>query len=136
MSASRPLPQPDEDTAPFWEAARDGRLLIQRCESCGAVQFYPRVLCTACGEGPPAWQEASGRGTVHTFTIVRQNLVPPFKDLAPYVLAIIDLEEGVRMMGNVLECDPADVHIGMAVEVVFEPATDELSLPMWRPASA
>ena len=134
MSAGRPLPLPDADTAPFWEAAHEGRLLIQRCESCDAVQFYPRALCTSCGTGPPAWLEASGRGTVHTFTVVRQNLMPPFKDLAPYVLAIIDLEEGVRMMGNVLECDPAEVHIGMAVEVFFEPATDELSLPMWRPA--
>jgi uncharacterized OB-fold protein len=96
----KPLPAPDGVSAPFWKAAAEGRLLIQRCPACGHRQFYPRALCTACG-ADPEWMEASGRGTVHTFTIVRQHGQRGFKEELPYVVAIIELEEGPRMMGNV-----------------------------------
>jgi uncharacterized OB-fold protein len=129
----RPIPAPDALERPFFEAAARGELLYQRCPACGHVQFYPRAVCTACG-GDPAWAQASGRGAVHTYTVVRQNGMPPFKDELPYVVAMVELPEGVRMMGNVTGVGADDVRVGFALEayaVEFEPG---LALPFWRPA--
>jgi uncharacterized OB-fold protein len=99
---------------------------------CGHRQFYPRALCTACG-ADPAWAEASGRGTVHTYTIVRQYGAPPFKDELPYVVAVIELDEGVRMVGNVTDCPVEQVHVGMAVEAYAVAAAERVGVPYWRP---
>lgn len=107
-------------------------MLIQRCRSCVRPQFYPRYFCTECA-GDVDWIEASGRGEVHSFTIVRQNGTPPFDTLVPYVLALIELDEGVRMMGNIVDVAIDDVHIGMPVQVTFTRETDDIVLPMWRP---
>jgi len=131
VTTTRPLPLPDQDTEVFWGGAKNGKLMIQRCAACERTQFYPRFFCTACA-GDVEWIEASGRGSVYTHTIVRQNATPPFDTLVPYVLAMIDLEEGVRMMGNVVGVPVDDVGIGMAVEVDFVRETDEIWLPMWR----
>jgi len=128
----RPLAPRDAFHAPHFKAGREGRLLIQSCPSCGHRQFYPRALCVACG-ATPEWSEASGRGTVYTYTVIRQMLVPPFKNDIPYVVAMVDLEEGVRLMGNVLSCPPDDVYIGMPVEVCFVALDDETAFPQWRP---
>jgi uncharacterized OB-fold protein len=128
----RVLPDPDGTERPFFEAAARGELRYQRCPACGHVQFYPRPVCTACG-ADPEWATASGRGTVHTFTVVRQNFMPPFKDELPYVVAMIALEEGVRMMGNVTGCAPAQVRIGMAVEAYAVECEPGLGVPFWRP---
>jgi uncharacterized OB-fold protein len=133
VSTTRPLPLPNQDTEPFWQGTREGKLLIQRCTSCGRPQFYPRFFCTACA-GDVEWMAASGRGTVYSFSVVRQNGTPPFDALVPYVLALIDLEEGVRMMGNVTEIPVDEVGIGLAVQVHFVRETDEIWLPLWRPA--
>jgi len=116
----------------FFEAAKRGELLYQRCPSCGHRQFYPRALCTACG-GEPAWATAAGRGVVHTFTIVRQNGQPPFKDELPYAVAMIELEEGVRMMGNVTGCPVESVRIGMPVEAYAVECDESMAVPFWRP---
>jgi uncharacterized OB-fold protein len=128
----RPVPAPDNVTTPYWEACSRGELIIQRCPSCGERQFYPRAMCKTCGE-TPEWETASGRGTVHTYTIIRQNYSKPFRELLPYVVAIVELEEGVRMMGNVLDVAPEDVRIGMPVEVTFEQAGENIGVPFWRP---
>lgn len=117
----------------FFEAAARGELLYQQCPACGHRQFHPRLLCTACG-GDVAWATASGRGAVHTFTIVRQNGMPPFKEQLPYAVAMIDLAEGVRMMGNVTGCAADDVRIGMAVEAYAVDCGDGMAVPFWRPA--
>lgn len=117
----------------FWEAAQQGKLLIQECPSCGHRQFYPRNICVACGASP-GWLEASGRGTLYTYSVVRQYLLPPFKDMLPYVTAMVDLEEGVRMMTNIVDCDLDHVKIGMPLEVKFVAARDDLTVPYWRPA--
>ena len=130
--ATRPLPLPEPETAPFWEATLAGKLVIQHCLRCDRRQFYPRYLCAACG-GDVTWIEASGQGEVHSYTVVRQNGTPPFDALVPYVLAIIELDEGVRMMGNVVDVSVDDVRIGMPVQVSFVPETDDVVLPMWRP---
>lgn len=129
---TRPVPRKDAISGPYFEAAAEGRLTIQRCPKCGNRQFYPRAACTQCG-ATPEWEEASGRGTVHTFTVIRQNHAKPFKDELPYVVAIVELDEGPRMMGNVTGCDPDDVHIGMPVEVYFRLADEAVGVPFWRP---
>ena len=130
----KPLPLPDGVSAPYWQAAAEGRLLIQQCPSCGHRQWYPRALCTACG-ADPEWLECSGRGVVHTFTVVRQMGMRAFREDVPYVVAMIDLEEGPRLMGGITDCDPDSVVIGLPVEVHFVTAAEDIGIPYWRPAS-
>ena len=101
--------------------------------ACGHRQFYPRALCTVCG-ADPEWERASGRGTVHTFTVIRQNYAKPFRDELPYVVAMIELAEGPMMMSNVTDCAADDVHVGMPVEAHFVTADDEIGVPFFRPA--
>ncbi len=132
-SWQRPLPAADAGGKAYWAAAADGRLIIQHCPACDHRQFYPRELCTRCG-AQPQWQDASGRGTVYSFTIVRQSATPPFRDELPYVVAVVELVEGPRMLANVVGCSPDEVHIGMPVlahAVLVEPG---LAIPMWEPA--
>jgi uncharacterized OB-fold protein len=128
----KPLPATDEVNAAYWAAAAEGRLLIQECAHCRHRQFYPRALCTRCG-GEPEWLECSGRGTVHTFTIVRQMGMRPFRDELPYVVAMVELEEGPMLMGNVTDCDPDSVRIGMPVEAYFVRAAEDVGITMWKP---
>jgi uncharacterized OB-fold protein len=130
----RPKPAKDPVSATYWEAAARGELLIQHCPSCGNRQWYPRAVCTACGENPE-WQKTSGRGTVHTFTVIRQNYAKPFREELPYVVAMIELDEGPMLMGNVTDVDVETVHIGMPVEVYMIEAEEGLGVPFWRPAS-
>jgi uncharacterized OB-fold protein len=125
----RPTPAPAE----FWEAAASGRLLVQRCEACGHRQFYPRAWCTECG-ADPTWEEVSGRGTVHTYTVIRQQGAKPFRNEIPYVVAMIELEEGPRMMGNITGCPVEDVAIGMAVRAYAVVAEPGVGVPFWEPA--
>jgi uncharacterized OB-fold protein len=129
----KPLPQPDNVSAPYWQAAAEGRLLVQECPACGQRQFYPRALCTSCG-GEPEWLECSGRGTVHTFTVVRQYGARPFRDELPYVIAMVELEEGPMMLGAITDCDVDDVSIEMPVVVHYIKAADDVGIPYWRPA--
>ena len=129
----KPAPGPDPETEPYWRAAHEGRLLVQRCRSCGNHQLYPRWRCLRC-RGEVEWVDASGRGTVYSFTVIRQNFSRSFKHLIPYVVALVDLEEGPRLMTNVVGCPPEDVRIGMAVRVRFEPVSDEAALPLFEPA--
>jgi uncharacterized OB-fold protein len=132
-SLDRPKLAPGALDRAFFEAAARGELLYQRCPTCDHVQFYPRQLCTACG-GDSAWATASGRGVVHTFTIVRQNGQPPFKAEVPYAVAMVELEEGVRMMGTVIGCPVESVQIGMPVEAYAVECEDGLAVPYWRPS--
>jgi uncharacterized OB-fold protein len=129
----RPAPVLDPDTAGYFEAARDGRLLVQRCEVCANTQLYARDRCLRC-RGPLQWVEASGRGAVYSFTVIRQNYQRPFRDWLPYVVALVDLEEGPRVMTNIVDCDPESVHIGMAVRARFEAVSDEAGIALFEPA--
>lgn len=128
------LPTPDPSTQPWWDAAREGRLLVKRCADCGRAHFYPRPFCPHCWSANVAWEQASGRGTLYTWSVVHQNDLPPFNERVPYVAAIVELEEGPRMMTNIVDCDPAALAVGMPVEVTFRPATDDVTLPVFRPA--
>jgi uncharacterized OB-fold protein len=133
----KPLPQPSHESQPFWDAAREHRLTYQRCSACGTRVFYPRDVCTGpmCfGVGTLEWVEASGKGWVYSFTISYQPAHPAFADDVPYVLAIIELDEGIRMNSNVVGIAPEDVKIGMRVEVVWDDVTPEFTLPKFQPA--
>lgn len=128
------LPTPDETTEEYWAAAADGRLLIKRCADCMRTHAYPRPFCPHCWSDAVEWVEASGRASVYTFSIVRQNDLPPFKEWLPYVAAIVDLEEGPRLMTNIVDCPIEDVRIGMEVELATREA-DDITVPVFRPSS-
>lgn len=128
------LPQPDLETQPFWDAAREGRLLIKRCNACTKTYFYPRPFCPHCWSEDVEWVEASGQATLYTWSVVYRNDLPPFPDRVPYVAAVVDLAEGPRMMTNVVECDFDALEVGMALEAVFHPTSDEITIVQFRPA--
>lgn len=129
----KPLPVPNEDTRAYWDGCRRHELLLQRCGSCGALQFYPRAICSACLSQDLSWQKATGFGTVYSYTIVHRPPSPAFAPQVPYVVALIDLDEGVRMMSHVVDCPPDQVAIGQRVQVAFRDETPEITLPVFRP---
>lgn len=129
-----PAPAADWETRAYWEGAVRGELVLQRCGACGAVQHRPRALCVSCFAGEISHFVASGRGRVHTFTVTRQNQAPGFAKACPYVLAYVELEEGPRLLTNVVGCDPAEVRIGMPVVVEFAATDGEFPVPVFRPA--
>lgn len=128
--------EPSELSLPFWEAARERRLVLQRCELCGSWQHPPRPVCVSCGDPglSLAWREVSGRGTVYSYTVVERALIAALRDQVPYVLALIELEEGQRMLSLLLGCEPVEARIGLAVRLDFEPFGADLQLPIFRPA--
>jgi uncharacterized OB-fold protein len=131
----KPLPRIDEETRGYWEALARRELYFQRCRDCGTKRFYPRAVCPVCLSSATTWVRASGRGTVYSFTVTHQNQAPGFREELPYVLAYVELEEGPRLMTNVVGCAPDAVRIGMPVEVVFEDVTPEVTLAKFRPRS-
>ncbi len=126
-----PTPAVDRETLPWWQAAAEHRLLLQRCDTCGCVRLPPGPLCPTCRSFDQSWQEASGRGTVYTYTIVHRAYVRGLP--VPYVVAVVALEEGPKLTSNVVDVEPAAVQIGMAVEVVWEDMGPAVSVPRFRP---
>ncbi len=131
----KPLPRIDEESRGYWEALARHELYFQRCRNCGTKRFYPRAVCTNCLSSAVEWVRASGRGTVYSFTVTHQNQSPGFREELPYVLAIVELDEGVRLTTNIVVGAVDAVRIGMPVEVVFEDVTPEITLPKFRPVS-
>lgn len=134
MSYDKLVPTPTPDTQPYWQGLKEGRLCLQRCADCGKVRHYPHPVCDACWSMNTDWVDAGGRGTVHSWTITHYAFHPGFKNDLPYILLTVDLPEGVRMNAQARGIDPADLRIGLPVQVGFEKVTDELSLPVFRPA--
>ena len=132
-----PLPLPDEDTQPFWDACRRRELVMQRCAQCARFRFTPRHLCPACRSADCEWVPVSGRGSVYSRVICHPPVLPAFAERAPYAVVLVELAEDprLRMLGNLLDCAPEDVEIGMPVRVDFQQLTDEITLPQWRRAS-
>ena len=128
----RPRPAVNQDNAFFWEGVERGELLIQRCSSCGRLRHPPRPMCPHCQSLEWDTVAASGRGTVYSFVVPHHPQVPAFE--YPYVVALVELEEGTRLVSNVIDVDPAEVSVGMPVEVSFVAVDDELTLPLFRPA--
>ena len=127
-----PAPVPTELSRPFWDAAREGRLVLQKCANCGAFRWTPQILCTVCLSEDSHWTEVSGRGSLYSYTVVHRPPLPAFK--APYVVAVVRLEEGPLMLTNIVGADPADLAMEMPVEVVFQPINDEITAYRFRPA--
>ncbi|MGB8647634.1 MAG: Zn-ribbon domain-containing OB-fold protein [Anaerolineae bacterium] len=133
METGKPVPPIDPWAAPFWDAARQDRLLIQRCHDCERAIFYPRLYCPFCFSERLDWVEASGRATVYSFSVVRSNAPSAFIGDMPFVIAIVRLEEGVQMMTNIVGCDPDEVHCDMPVMATFDRLTDEITLVKFKP---
>ncbi|MGE0715910.1 MAG: Zn-ribbon domain-containing OB-fold protein [Alphaproteobacteria bacterium] len=133
----KPLPVPDADSAPFWAGCRAHRLLLQRCRSCGAHRYPPGAICPECRSREAHWVEASGRGRVFSWIVVRHPVPRDiYADDVPYVVALVELDEGVRMAANIVGCAPEAVAADMAVTVEFADVTPEISLPRFRPVGA
>jgi uncharacterized OB-fold protein len=133
---TKPIPVPQGESDFYWEKAKAHELWLRHCDDCNKAYFYPRDICPMCFSRNTSWVQASGKGTLHTFAIVHRAPTPAFRDDAPFVVAMVDLEEGPRMPTNLVgvEPDPANIKVGMAVEVVFEDITDEIALPKFKPA--
>jgi hypothetical protein len=127
--AQRTIPAPPvtPDTQAFWDAAAQGRLLIKTCTSCRQIHYYPRAICPGCGSDATEWLQASGRGTIYSYSVMRR--VP-----VPYAIAYVTLEEGVSMMTNIVDGDLDAIRIGQAVRVVFKPTEGGPPVPMFTPA--
>jgi uncharacterized protein len=132
MAHDRELPTVEDESRPYWEAAKQGKLLVKTCNACGAVHHYPRPFCPTCWSEDVEWLEASGRGTLYTYSTIFRNDLPPFDAWGAYVAAIVELEEGPRLMTNIVDCDPAELAVGMPVKVLFRDLTDEWSAPVFQ----
>lgn len=134
MTLPTPEPWVEIDAQPYWDATLEGRLVLPRCNRCDQVIWYPKGFCADCGSLDVEWFEAFGRGTVYACTVTRRAR-GPWAGAAPYVLAYVELDEGPRVLTNVVGCDPESVHIGMEVRAVFHPASERGALLRFEPAS-
>jgi len=133
--APRPRPKPERDTRGFWEQLRDHRLVIQRCLECKTYRHHPRPMCPSCHSLAFEWAPVSGRGTVYSYALVNHLLHPYWAGKTPYNVVLVELEEGVRIVSNLVACPNDAIRIGMRVRVVWEDVSDEISLPMFEPVA-
>lgn len=130
----QPVPRPTPITQPFWDATKEHRLMLQRCAN-GHVFYYARTHCPECLSNDLEWAEASGRGTLYSYTVARRPQSPEFAEDVPYIIAAITLEEGPRITSLLVEADPDNVAIDGAVEVAWDDVSDDVSMPYFRPVS-
>ena len=128
---TRPVPYPSHISEPFWQACRRHELVIQRCDDCSTFVFYPRATCTSCGSEALTWQPVSGRGTLFTYTIARRPTHRRLASRVPYVIAVIELDEGPHLTSTVIDCDVETLRIGQRVVVDFEDL-DEVAIPVFK----
>jgi uncharacterized OB-fold protein len=133
MADRADLPTVEDESREYWDAAADGRLLIARCGSCGRVHHYPRVICPHCWSEDVVATEASGRATLYTYSTVYVNDLPPFRDRLPYVAAVVELEEGPRLMTTIVGCEPERLRIGMALRGEPQVIADGVTATVFRP---
>ena len=132
---NKPLPEFRPETKPFWDACKNHELLLPKSKETNEFFFYPRALSPGDDMAEVEWGKASGKAKVWTFSIHHMGPTKAYKGDGPYVVALVETTEGVKMMTNIVECDPNDVHIGMDVEVVFDDVTEEVTLPKFKPAA-
>lgn len=135
MAYDKPVPMVDGDSRPYWDGAREGRLMIQRCGATGQHFLYSRRLVPGVDDTQVEWVEASGKGTIYSYTVARRPAGPAFKADVPYVIAAIELDEGARILTNIMTDDPDSLRIGQAVEVCFDHVSDELTIPKFKPVT-
>lgn len=128
------LPTIEDETRPFWEGTKAGKLLLRKCRACGEYHYYPRPFCPMCWSDDVEWAEASGKATLYTHSTVYMNDLPPFNERVPYIAAVVDLEEGPRMMTEVVDCTPEQLEVGMPLEVTYREVTDDVTLAVFKPA--
>lgn len=129
----KPLPFVSEVNRPYWDAARRHELVLQRCQECGHYRYPPGDTCPRCLSDRLAWVKVSGRGSIYTWVVFHQVYHQAFANDAPYAVVVVQLEEGARLVTNLVDCKTEDIEIGMAVEVVFDDVTEEITLPKFRP---
>lgn len=132
---NKPLPQITDLTRPFWTAAKQGKLVLQKCGKCSTFNFFPKPWCIECGSRDLAWTDAKKTGTVYSFTVSRSVAMnfPGWEAELPVLMCLIDLDDGVRLYGQVKGCKAEDMKIGMRVEAFFEDISDEAGIPKFRP---
>ncbi|HBA33903.1 MAG TPA: DNA-binding protein [Gammaproteobacteria bacterium] len=126
MNPNNSAPVVNDESKPYWEAAINGKLLVKKCNACGEAHHYPRTICPFCFSDDTIWTEASGRGTIYSYSVMRKATVP-------YVMAYVTLEEGPTMMTNIVECNVDALAIGQPVNVVFQDTGEGTALPMFTP---
>jgi uncharacterized protein len=129
------LPTPDDETREFWDGCREGRFLVRHCNACDQFHYYPRPFCPKCWSTDVEWSPASGRAQLYTYSVVHANDLPPWPERVPYVAAVVDLEEGPRVMTNVEGCAFDDLAIGMRLMVDFKAISDDVTIPVFRPVA-
>jgi len=134
MTPPRPVPDPDASSAPFWDAAARHELRVQRCTDCGRRRHPPRPMCPTCHSFQHTFERVSGRGRIWSWVIAHPPVLPAFADKTPYNIVVVELEEGVRMIGNLLNVPNEEIVEGMEVVVDFDDVEEGVSLPAWRRA--
>lgn len=130
----RPLPTPTRESQPYWDGLREGRLMLQHCARCGKVRHYPRPVCPHCFSMESEWREAAQEGTIHSWTVCHHPFNFFFKQLTPYIVALVDMDAGVRVNAPLREVREGDLRIGTKVRLAFEPVTKDVTLPYFVPA--
>ena len=131
------IPRVTPEAEEFFAGSVRGELRVQRCGRCAKHHHYPRMLCPHCGADALEWVTSRGRGEVHSFTVIRQNGIPPFNEQVPYVVALVDLDEdGARFIAQLPGVAPEDARIGMRVRAVFRPASDRVAFVDFEPDDA
>jgi len=131
-SAQFPLPVPNLDNQEFFDKSREHKLVLRHCRDCESFLHPPRPNCPSCGSENLEWLESQGKGTIYTFTITRQPVSRAFVGRLPWAVVEVELEEGINLISNLVECDPEEIEIGMPVEVIFEEVNEEFTLPKFR----
>jgi uncharacterized protein len=127
----KPLPKINDENRVFWNETKNQKLMLQKCSSCHQIQYYPRFFCANCYSESMEWIESQGKGNVYTFTVIRRAPSEGFLEDVPYTLALIELDEGVRMMSTIIE-QPEDIKIGDKVEVSFKETEIDIQLPIFK----
>lgn len=135
MSYEKPLPVPDADSKVFWDGCKAHQLKFQRCLECGQIRWPPGIICPQCYSQETEWIRSNGKGKIFTYAIYHQAFHPAFKGDLPYVVAVVEMEEGPLMLTNIVGCSKELLHCEMPVEVVWEDVTEELSLPKFTPVN-
>ena len=126
-------PQATETSEPFWEATKEQRFLVQWCGACNAAIFYPREVCPQClSSDSLEWRESTGKGTIYAASVQEKPANPTMADRVPYVVALVELEDGIRIMSNVINCPPYDATVGKSVQLTWEPLSDGRHLPQFE----
>ncbi len=132
MDYKQPLPVPDADTKPFWDGCREHRLTFQKCGECGHVRWPPSIICPRCHSQNMLWISSSGRGTIYSYVVYHQTYHPAFKDKLPYVVAIVEMEEGPHLLSNITGSNHDELKCDLPVVVHWEDVTEEISLPKFK----